>query len=321
MKSYPIKFTPILKHKIWGGKKLNQILHKESDANDIGESWEISAVDNDISVIANGCYKNQTLQVLLDEQKEKLVGKKVYRTFKNNFPLLIKFIDANTDLSVQLHPNDKLAMQRHKSFGKTEMWYIMQSESNSRLILGFKDGITSEDYQKHLKEKSIVSILNEVSVAEGDTYFLPTGTVHAIGSGILLAEIQQTSDITYRLYDWDRVDAFGNERALHIEDTIEAINFEYKGEKSDYIQEENGTVNLVRCNYFTTNHLYLTENKKMNYANLDSFVIYMCVFGTAELTSTDFTVKIITGETVLLPASLSEFTIETSGVKFLEVFI
>ena len=321
MKSYPIKFIPILKHKIWGGKKLNKILNKESDASDIGESWEISTVDNDVSIIANGAYKNESLQVLLNKYKDKLVGKKVYRTFKNNFPLLIKFIDANTDLSVQLHPNDKLAMQRHKSFGKTEMWYIMQSDAASRLILGFKDGITSEDYQKHLNEKSIVSILNEVSVAEGDTYFLPTGTVHAIGAGILLAEIQQTSDITYRVYDWDRVDANGKERELHIEDAIEAINFEYKGQKSDYIQKENAAVNMVSCNYFTTNHLFLSANKKMNYTNLDSFVIYMCVSGCAKLCSIDFEVEITTGETVLLPASLGDFTIETTGVKFLEVFI
>lgn len=321
MKSYPIKFIPILKHKIWGGKKLNQILNKESEADDIGESWEISTVDNDISVIANGCYENQTLQILLDKYKQKLVGKKVYRTFKNNFPLLIKFIDAKTDLSVQLHPNDKLAMQRHKSFGKTEMWYIMQSEQSSRLILGFKDGVTSEDYQKHLKEKSIVSILNEVPVAEGDTYFIPTGTIHAIGSGILLAEIQQTSDITYRVYDWDRVDANGNERELHIEDAIEAINFDCKGEKSDYIQKENATVSMVNCNYFTANHLFLSKSKKMNYDSLDSFVIYMCVSGSATLTSVVFEVELVAGETVLLPASLGDFIIETNGVKFLEVFI
>ena len=321
MKWYPIKFTPILQEKIWGGTKLNSFFNKPSTLDNIGESWEISAVKNNISVVANGSLKGKTLQELLENLKDKLVGKSVYEVFKNEFPLLIKFIDANDDLSVQLHPNDILAKKRHDSFGKTEMWYIMHADKGSRLILGFKDGVTKATYETALQDKKLLETLNEVPVKKGDTYFLPTGTVHAIGSGILLAEVQQTSDVTYRVYDWDRVDENGNERDLHVAEALEAINFDYKGEKSNYKIKTGESVPMVNCNYFTTNILALTKKKRMEYAHIDSFVIYMCVSGSAKLVGLDFKVEIKMGETVLIPAALNDFIIKTKGVKLLEVFI
>ncbi len=321
MKWYPIKFTPILQEKIWGGTKLASFLNKKLDSDTVGESWEVSAVKDNISVVANGVLKLKTLQELLEIYNEEFVGKKVYKTFKNEFPLLIKFIDANDDLSVQLHPDDTLAKRRHNSFGKTEMWYIIHADRGSRLILGFKDGIEKESYQKSLQEKKILSILNEVPVKKGDAYLLPTGTIHAIGAGVLLAEVQQTSDVTYRVYDWDRVDTNGNARKLHIEEAIDAINFKNKGEKASYTVQKNSTTPMISCQYFTTNVLSLDKKTRMDYSKIDSFVIYMCVSGSAKLVNLDFKVDMKIGETVLIPAALNDFVIKTKGVKILEVFI
>lgn len=318
---YPIKFAPILKEKIWGGTKLNTVLDKVSNQENIGESWEISSVKNNESIVVNGEFTGKTLKELIKKYKYELVGNVVYKTFKNNFPLLIKFIDAKTDLSVQLHPNDILAQKRHNSYGKTEMWYIMQAEESSRLILGFNNGITPSDYQHHLKEKTLPNILNEVTVSEGDTFFIPTGTIHAIGKGVMLAEIQQTSDITYRVYDWDRKDATGKSRTLHKREALEAINFGFKGEKMVYDKVENKSNPLVSCNYFTTNYMHITSNKEISNKDKDSFVIYMCIEGEAVLNGYEFVETIKFGETILIPASLKQFDIITENVKLLEVFI
>lgn len=318
---YPIKFEPILKEKIWGGSKLEKKLNKKTSTNNIGESWEVSSVKDDISIVANGEFKGENLKDLIKKYKDSLVGNSVYKVFKNNFPLLIKFIDAADDLSVQLHPNDVLAKKRHNSFGKTEMWHIIQADESSRLILGFKNGITKSDYKKYLKEGNLPQILNEVSVNKGDTFFIPTGTVHAIGGGILLAEIQQTSDITYRVYDWDRLDDSGNSRRLHKREALDAINFGFKGERMVYENEENQSNQMVSCNYFTTNYLHLNANKEINNKDKDSFVIYMCIEGEAVFSGYEFEEKVRFGETVLIPAALQEFEIKTKGVKLLEVFI
>ncbi|HLV41493.1 MAG TPA: type I phosphomannose isomerase catalytic subunit, partial [Brumimicrobium sp.] len=222
---YPIKFHPILKEKLWGGNKLKTLLNKESHLPNIGESWEISDVEGDTSLVANGSLENQSLKHLLSTYKADLIGEKNYKQFGNSFPLLIKFIDAKEDLSIQLHPNDELAAKRHNSFGKTEMWYVMQTDPDSNLIVGFNQEMTSETYLKHLNEKTLTSILNFDRVKKGDAYFIDVGRIHAIGAGVLLAEIQQTSDITYRVYDWDRVDDKGQSRELHNNLAIDAFNF------------------------------------------------------------------------------------------------
>ena len=223
--NYPIKFEPILKDKIWGGEKLKTVFNKKSTRNDIGESWELSDVDGNVSIVNNGVLKGTSLKTVLNTYKANLVGENVYNKFGNNFPLLIKFIDAKEALSIQVHPNDTLAKERHNSFGKTEMWYVMQAEAEGNLIVGFNKNTSKEEYIKHLEEKKLLEILNQEKVQQGDVYFIPTGRIHAIGAGVLLAEIQQTSDITYRVYDWGRLDDKGNSRELHTELALDAIDY------------------------------------------------------------------------------------------------
>lgn len=231
MIDYPIKFRPILQDKIWGGSKLRDVLNKPTTRDRVGESWEISGVKGHISVVDNGSEAGKNLQELLEEYGAKLVGEKIYKQFGNDFPLLIKFIDAKTDLSVQLHPNDELAKQRHNSFGKTEMWFVMQADEGAKLNIGFNKSVEKREYLEHLENGKITDLLNFEEVSKGDSVFINTGKVHAIGAGVLLAEIQQTSDITYRIYDWDRVDDEGNSRELHTALAIDAIDFE---KKDDY---------------------------------------------------------------------------------------
>ena len=318
---YPIKFKPILKERIWGGQKLNSLLSKESELPNVGESWEISDVEGDASVVINGNLKGKSLKTLLELYKGDLIGNKNYEVFKNKFPLLIKFIDAKEDLSIQLHPNDELAAKRHNSFGKTEMWYVMQADENSNLIVGFNQKTSPETYLKHLEDKTLTKILNFDKVKEGDTYFIEVGRVHAIGAGVMLAEIQQTSDITYRVYDWDRVDGNGNERDLHNDLAIDAIDFEMKDNfRVSYSKTENQSNEMVHCPYFTTNLIPI--NGCINRKNdNDSFIIYICVEGDAEISTDSFSEKIKKGETILIPAMIETYQITAQNAKLLEVYV
>ena len=322
--NYPLKFEPILKEKIWGGKKLSQVLNKKTDKDNIGESWEISDVDDDISIVSNGNLQGKTLQDLLQSYKENLVGKKVYNQFGNKFPLLIKYIDAKEPLSIQLHPNDTLAKKRHNSFGKTEMWYVMQADENANLIVGFNKRISKEEYLSHVNNKNLVDSLNFDIVKKGDVYFITSGLVHAIGAGVLLAEIQQTSDITYRIYDWERQDDQGNKRELHTEYAMDAIDLSTQETyKTNYNIELNETSNIIDCQYFTTNILMVDKNIKIDNSNRDSFIIYMCTDGEGvRIKSLDFEVNLNYGETVLIPASLNNYNIlPINTSKLLEVYI
>ena len=320
----PIKFEPILKEKIWGGEKLIQQLHKKSDKKNIGESWEITSVDNDISVVATGKEKGKNLTELIKKYKGSLVGEKVYNAFGEAFPLLIKFIDAKEALSIQLHPNDALAKKRHNSFGKTEMWYVMQADEKANLIVGFKKKVNPETYKQHLENKSLLEILNSDIVAKGDVYFIPTGRVHAIGAGVLLAEIQQTSDITYRIYDWDRQDDAGNFRDLHTEEALDALDYNVlKNYKTTYKKTSNKAETIVSCPYFTTNILQVDGKVTINHTDKDSFVIYMCVSGNVvfEYNNTQ-KMSLTNGETILIPNSLKKVKITASDTaELLEVYI
>nr|WP_321224710.1 type I phosphomannose isomerase catalytic subunit [uncultured Psychroserpens sp.] len=319
--NYPLKFHPILKDKIWGGQKLKTLLNKQFSSPNAGESWELSDVEGDTSIVSNGSLEGLTLKELLEKYKADLIGHKNYKVFKNKFPLLIKFIDAKQDLSIQLHPNDELAAKRHNSFGKTEMWYVMQADDDANLIVGFNQQMTQKKYLEHLKNKTLTEILNFDKVKTGDTYFIEVGRVHAIGAGVMLAEIQQTSDITYRVYDWDRVDEQGNERDLHNDLAIDAFNFDMPDNyRVNYNKDQNSTNNMVSCPYFTTNFLHITEPVlKLN--NKDSFFIYICVEGEALIeteTSSEFINK---GETILLPAIVETYKITSSNAKLLEVYV
>ncbi|EDP69442.1 mannose-6-phosphate isomerase [Flavobacteriales bacterium ALC-1] len=318
---YPLKFEPILKDKIWGGEKLNQYFSKDSNSKELGESWEISTVSGDISIVSNGRLKGESLQSLLEVYQRFLIGDMNYERFGNEFPLLIKFIDAKQDLSIQLHPDDELAKKRHNSFGKTEMWYVMQADENANLIVGFNQDMDKETYLKHLEDRTLTKILNFDKVKEGDTYFIEAGRVHAIGAGVLLAEIQQTSDVTYRVYDWDRVDAEGNERELHNDIAIDAFDFNMKDDfRVNYKKQKNISNEMVTCPFFTTNFIELdSELEKHN--TYDSFIIYMCVDGEVEIITEDSTVKVSKGETVLIPAAFEKYNLKTKCAKLLEVYV
>lgn len=318
---YPLKFTPISKERIWGGTKLKSELNKDSQLESIGESWEISDVEGDVSIISNGKLKNTSLKTLIQKYKADVVGKKNYKLFGDKFPLLIKFIDAKEDLSIQLHPDDKLAKERHNSFGKNEMWYVMQADKDSNLIIGFNREMNSKEYLKHLEDKSLTEILSFEKVIAGDTFFIEAGRVHAIGAGVMLAEIQQTSDITYRLYDWDRIDNFGNERELHNDLALEAINFNMPDNfKVNYSKVLNQSNEMVSCKYFKTNYLALNTDFKID--NLkDSFIIYVCIDGEVYIQYRKEEVKLTRGETLLIPAVIKEYKLVTNYAKLLEVYV
>ena len=324
MINYPLKFKPILQEKIWGGEKLKRILHKDTESHNIGESWEISDVDQHISIVSNGHLRGKSLQELISTYKGALVGDKVYQNFGNKFPLLIKFIDAAKPLSIQLHPDDALARKRHNSFGKTEMWYVMQADEDANLIVGFNRKVNKPEYLQHLKNKTLTEILNFDHVKEGDVYFIPTGRVHAIGAGVVLAEIQQTSDITYRIYDWDRQDDQGNYRDLHTENALDAIDFSIQNDyKTTYTKYLNKISEIIHCQYFTTNIISIDREINMDNTDKDSFVIYMCVKGEVgfKLGGSE-TEKISKGETILIPASLNQFILDpVKHTELLEVFI
>jgi mannose-6-phosphate isomerase len=318
---YPLKFQPILKDKIWGGQKLHQILHKPTTSKNAGESWEISDVEGDTSVVANGALQGSSLNYLLETHTSNLLGEKNFRQFGTKFPLLIKFIDAKEDLSVQLHPNDQLAKARHNSFGKTEMWYVVQADPESNLIVGFNQEMTQELYLKHLEDKTLQSILNYDTVKAGDAYFIEVGRIHAIGAGVLLAEIQQTSDITYRVYDWDRVDSEGNERELHNDIALEAFDFDMPDNfRVDYTKDSDSPTELVSCPYFTTNVLKVNDTILKENTH-DSFMIYMCVEGKAQIEVDGNQTEISMGETVLIPACIKRFSISANHAKLLEVYV
>jgi len=319
MKFYPLQFEPILKERIWGGTKLKTYLNKPIISDITGESWEISTVEGDVSIVANGTLKGKSLNTLIDEYPEAVLGDKVFARFGKQFPLLFKYLDAREDLSIQLHPNDELAQKRHNSFGKTEMWYVMQAEAEARLIVGFKQKSSPEEYLKHIHDKTIVDILDTKKVKAGDVFFLETGTIHAIGAGIVVAEIQQTSDITYRIYDFDRVDAHGNKRELHIDLSLDAINYETVDAEKKYSKTENVSNEVVNCKYFTTNFLPLDGEITIS-RQPDSFAVYMCVEGSFQLTVGEEIYIYQKGDTVLVPALLTHFKV-SGKAGILEIYI
>jgi mannose-6-phosphate isomerase len=318
-KMYPLQFEPILKERIWGGEKLKTILNKPITSKITGESWELSTVEGDVSVVANGVLKGKSLIDLINETPNEILGTKVHERFGKQFPLLFKYLDAREDLSIQVHPNDKLAKERHNSFGKTEMWYVMQADADARIIVGFKEDSGKEEYLKHLNDKTLVSILDDVKAKSGDVFFLETGTVHAIGAGLVVAEIQQTSDITYRLYDFDRKDAQGNTRELHVDLALDAINYNKVETQKKYETKTNTSNVVVDCPYFTTNFIPL-ENKVEVSKSGETFTVYMCIEGSFEIEYDGFKQSYIKGDTVLVPAEINAFIL-TGKASILEIYI
>jgi len=322
MPLYPLKFKSIFKYRIWGGEKLKTILNKKYSESSIGESWELSDVPGDESLISNGHFKGKTLNSLLKTYPNEILGTSVYKKHGIQFPLLLKFIDAKTPLSIQVHPNDELAKKRKNSLGKSEMWYVMESDNNAELIVGFKEKETKETYAESIKTNKIVSLLNTVKVKKGDTFYIPAGRIHAIGSGVMLAEIQQTSDITYRIYDYDRVDKKTNsKRALHTEESLDAIDFEVKENYNSYYKKDINKPNeLVYSPYFKTDITFLKGELTKDYSKKDSFIIYMCVSGELMVTYNKKEYSLENGEVLLLPASINEVSLKGEA-ELIEVFM
>ena len=316
------KFEPLLKQTIWGGSKIVTFKHLQSDLDNVGESWEISGVPGDESVVANGEWKGKTLNEVLTEMKEKLVGADNYQRFGNRFPLLIKFIDARQDLSIQVHPDDETAHKQGKPMGKTEMWYVMDSDEGALLKVGLKKKITPEEYARMVDDDTICDALGNYHVKSGDCFFIPAGRIHAICSGSFIAEIQQTSDVTYRIYDYKRKDKDGNYRQLHTKEAAEAIDYTVLDDyRTDYTPVKNEATPLVSCPLFTTAVYDLTEPMTLDYSELDSFVILIAVKGEGSiLTSSGDTYTFREGESVLLPATTDIVKVE-GNIKFLETFV
>ena len=321
---YPLTFKPIIVERIWGGKKLQKSLGKDiGSIENAGESWEISAVEGAESVVEHGILAGNNLSELTEVYMSDLVGEKVYEKFGEEFPLLIKYIDANDVLSIQVHPNDDLAKERHHAYGKTEMWYVIDAEPDAYIISGFNHDVTQEEYLAHLEAGNVDKLMNKVPAKPGDVFFIPAGRVHAIGKGVLLAEIQQTSDITYRIFDWNRVDKNGNKRQLHTEEALDAIDFKATHDiKIPYQSKLNQTTNLVNCPYFVTNIVHFNQTIQKEYLWIDSFKILMCIQGKGIIQYNDTKLSFNVGSTILIPASIEEITIiPHTETKLLEVYI
>lgn len=321
---YPLTFKPILKSVIWGGSQICPFKGITPTEEGVGESWELSHVDDNFSVVAEGELANKSLDELIKEYGKELVGGKVMERFGSRFPLLIKFIDARDNLSIQVHPDDELAKVRHNSFGKTEMWYVIKADKGASLYSGFSQQIDKEEYVKRVENNTIMDVLKKYDVSEGDVFFLPAGRVHAIGAGCFIAEIQQTSNITYRIYDYNRKDKNGNPRELHTELAKDAIDYTlYPDYRTHYKAHTNATVNLADCKYFTTNLIELDTVMVRDFEEQDSFVVYICMEGSATLRdSNGYEIRIHQGQTALIPANNKTVAIiPAPKAKFLEAYI
>jgi len=353
---YPLKFKPFFKEKIWGGDKIRKVLHRPVENMDhCGESWEISAIEGNVSVVSNGFFaEDNDLNELIEVYMGDLLGDKVYDQYGLGFPLLIKYIDATDDLSVQVHPDDQLAQERYGMNGKTEMWYVIEADKGAGLYVGFKDGVTREQYCDAVDAGIVDQLLKFHPVKPGDLFFIPAGTVHAIGKGVLLAEIQQPSDVTYRIFDWNRVDEQGNSRELHVDEAFDAIHFE--GEplqnesdasnvetkqtsssatpsdetvkntlpagKVNYEEKFNTTSKLLRSDFFNLNEIYFEQPLKKTYTEIDSFIIYMCIDGHVHVFTDDEQFELRTGEVMLVPACTPELNLIPEGKsRLLEMYL
>lgn len=325
MKLYPLVFEPYLKQVIWGGEAICRFKRIPCEQKNIGESWEVSAIPGTVSVVRTGPLEGQTLENLLEVAPVELLGQSVINRFGKRFPLLVKFIDAAADLSVQVHPDDDLSMLRYGSTGKTEMWYVIDALPGSRLVSGFSVPMDKSEYARRVAEGTLEEVLRYIEVKPGDIFFIPSGRVHAIGAGIFLAEIQQSSDITYRLYDYNRKDEQGQLRPLHVDEAKDAIDYIPVTEsKTSYEERDNEVVSLVRCPYFSTNRIRLVNRMEIqrSYREIDSFVLLVCMGGNGYLQYEGGKQSFSQGVTVLLPAVLKDVVIGTEDeCLLLEVFV
>ena len=325
-KLHPLKFEPLLKRTLWGGERILSFKHLDLPHNHVGESWEISAVKGAESIVAEGELKGKTLTELLVLYKEKLVGRENYARYGDRFPLLVKFIDAGKDLSIQVHPDDELAGKRHGSFGKNEMWYVVDAQEGAGLYAGFSQEISLNEYEERVAAGSFSEVLQWYGVGRGDVFYVPFRRVHGIGKGVFVVEIQQTSDITYRIYDYLRKDETGRCRELHTELAAEAIDFADVGKdaKINYCLQKNDPVDLLATPCFSASLYDINEPMECDYSDLDSFVAYICVGGGGVLMDNGGNeIYLNQGETILFPAVVQNVMIRPgeSGMKFLETYV
>jgi len=319
---YPLKFKPLFKERIWGGERMKSVLGKRlPSGKKIGESWELSGVEGDLSVVANGYLAGNDIEELVEVYMGDLVGDSVYEKFGVEFPLLVKFIDAAEALSIQVHPDDKLAAERHNAYGKTEMWYVVDSAPGAGMYIGFGRDVDRGEYLASVEAGTLPDMLARVEVKPGDAYFIPAGTIHSIGGGVMVLEIQQTSDITYRVFDWNRTDKDGNSRELHTGLAVDAIDFRRRDDLDITVAPgPNEAVRMRSCDYFVSSLVSVDGAAVRPYVGLDSFVIYVCVEGSADMVWEGGREKISKGETVLIPAEIDEITLEGKA-SVVEVYI
>lgn len=322
-KLYPLKFKPVFKDKIWGGEKMRSVMGMDFDPlPNCGEAWMLSGVEGSQSTVSNGFLEGNALNEILEVYMYDLVGEEVYDKYGNEFPVLIKLIDANDWLSIQVHPDDDLARRRKIGRGKTEMWYVISADEASQLISGFNKPVSQGEFIQMLKSKRLPELLNYEQVETGDVFFIPAGRIHALGPGILLAEIQETSDTTYRIYDWDRKDSEGKGRELHLEESLDAIDFSVKDKyKTEYPRKSDKSVTLESCEHFTTNLMHLESYAlEKDYSVLDSFIALLCVEGNCFLQHKDQRYTLESGELILIPAMMESILINPlAKTKILEV--
>ena len=320
---YPIKFYPIFKEKVWGGTKLKSVLNKNIKSEKTGESWEISGVKNNLSIVSNGRLEGIDIQELIETYKSDVVGKKTYSKFGNVFPLLIKFIDAKDDLSVQVHPDNIYAKLKHNENGKNEMWYVVDADKGSDMIVGINNNLTKKEYLQYVKGNNIKDILNFEKIKCGDAFDIPAGRIHAIMKGTLLAEIQQNSDLTYRIFDWNRKGLDGEYRELHTEHAAEVVNLNKKDNYFiKYIKDTGNAEKLISNIYFTVNIIQFDNSLKRGFEKLDSFIIYMCVKGSLKIKYGTSEISLQKGETILIPAIIKQIELKPhEKTELLEIYI
>lgn len=317
---YPLRFRPIFKRRIWGGRRLLDIKkgqYPRTVKNErYGESWDISCLDRDVSVVSNGFLKGNNLRELIEVYMGDLVGDSVFEEYGTEFPLLFKYLDCDDVLSVQVHPDDEIAAERHEASGKNEMWYVVSAEPGAKIYIGFRDsGISREEFIRAIAEGRVGEIIQPVDVKAGDAFFIQAGTVHALSKGVTVVEIQQSSDLTYRIFDWNRVDAEGRSRELHTALAIDAVDFGLTAETSriNYKAEADSAVQLVKCNHFTVNLIDVESELVRDYCGLDSFVAYVCVEGSVSLDADGNSDRLSAGEVILIPAEVNEVSLSGKG--------
>lgn len=320
-----LRFRPLLKHTIWGGERIPRLKRLDIDDHDVGESWEISGLAGDESVVDGGPYDGMTINELIRRERHHLLGRDNYRRFGDEFPLLVKFIDAHDDLSIQVHPDDVTARRHGHRRGKTELWYVMQSEPGARLYSGLRRWITPRQYKNMVAKSTITDALALYDVTEGDVFYIPAGRIHAILRGCFITEIQQTCNLTYRIYDYNRTDKNGQRRQLHTQQAAESIDYAVHNDyRTHYSPRPNQAVPLVASPYFTVALYDINRSVTIDYSAIDSFIILVCVAGEGllSLAADSHTTQqpFCLGQTVLLPATTRALNI-TGNLKLLEAYI